>query len=43
MFVNNKSDMMRFYLEQLDHQYDIEFFEDPKPLGTIGSVSLLKG
>lgn len=42
MSVNYKSDMMRFYIDQLDHHYDIEFFEEPKPLGTIGSVSLLK-
>lgn len=43
MSVNYKSDMMRFYLNQLEHHYDIEFFEEPQPLGTIGSVSLLKG
>ena len=43
MSVNYKSDMMRYYLDQLDHQYDIDFFEEDKPLGTIGSVSLLKG
>lgn len=43
MSVNYKSDMMRYYLDQLEHHYDIEFFEEPKPLGTIGSVSLLKG
>ncbi len=43
MSVNYKSDMMRFYLDQLEHHYDIEFFEEPKPLGTIGSVALLKG
>lgn len=43
MSVNYKSDMMRFYLDQLDHKYQIEFFEEPKPLGTIGSVTLLKG
>lgn len=43
MSINYKSDMIRFYLDQLDHHYDIEFFEEPKPLGTIGSVSLLKG
>lgn len=43
MSVNYKSDMMRFYIDQLDHHYDIYFFEEPKPLGTIGSVSLLKG
>lgn len=43
MSVNYKSEMIRFYMNQLDHKYDIEFFEEPKPLGTIGSVSLLKG
>lgn len=42
MSVNYKSDMMRFYIDQLEHAYDIDFFEEPKPLGTIGSVSLLK-
>lgn len=43
MSVNYKSDMMHFYLEQLDHKYNIDLFEEAKPLGTIGSVSLLKG
>ena len=43
MSVNYKSDMMRFYVEKLEHHYDIDFFEESKPLGTIGSVSLLKG
>ena len=42
MSVNYKADMMRYYLSQLDHKYDIEFFMEDKPLGTIGSVSLLK-
>lgn len=43
MSVNYKADIMKYYLSQLDHQYDIEFFQEDKPLGTIGSVSLLKG
>lgn len=43
MSVNYKADMMKYYLSQLDHHYDIEFFMEDKPLGTIGSVSLLKG
>lgn len=43
MSVNYKSDLMHFYLNQLEHKYSIEFFEENKPLGTIGSVSLLKG
>ncbi len=43
MSVNYKADMMEYYLGQLDHHYDVEFFMEDKPLGTIGSVSLLKG
>ncbi len=43
MSVNYKSNMMRYYLDQLPHHYDVNFFEEDKPLGTIGSVSLLKG
>lgn len=43
MSVNYKADMMQFYLSQLEHKYDIDFFMEDKPLGTIGSVSLLKG
>ena len=43
MSVNYKADMMKYYLGQLDHKYDIKFFQEDKPLGTIGSVSLLKG
>ena len=43
MSVNYKADMMKYYLSQLDHKYDIEFFMEDKPLGTIGSGSLLKG
>lgn len=41
--VNYKVDLMKYYLSQLGHHYDIEFFQEDKPLGTIGSVSLLKG
>ena len=43
MSVNYKADIMKYYLGQLEHKYDIEFFQEDKPLGTIGSVSLLKG
>ncbi len=42
MSVNYKSDLLQFYLDQLEHKYNICFFEEEKPLGTIGSVSLLK-
>lgn len=43
MSVNYKADMIKYYLSQLDHKYDVEFFMEDKPLGTIGSVALLKG
>ena len=43
MSVNYKSDMIRFFLDQLEHKYNISFFEEKTPMGTIGSVSLLKG
>lgn len=43
MSVNYKADIMEYYLSRLEHKYDIEFFLEDKPLGTIGSVSLLKG
>ena len=43
MSVNYKADMMKYYLSQLEHKYEVEFFMEDKPLGTIGSVSLLKG
>jgi dTDP-glucose pyrophosphorylase len=41
--VNYKADMMKYFLSQLGHKYDVEFFMEDKPLGTIGSVSMLKG
>lgn len=43
MSVNYKADLMKLYLNHLPHKYDIEFFQEDKPMGTIGSVSLLKG
>lgn len=43
MSLNYKADIIKYYLAQLDHKYDIEFFQEDKPLGTIGSVSLLRG
>lgn len=42
MSVNYKYKILKFYLDQLDHKYDVSFFKEVKPLGTIGSVSLLK-
>lgn len=42
--VNYKADFIRRYFSHLDNKhYDISFFEEDKPLGTAGSLSLLKG
>lgn len=42
MSVNYKYEILRYYIDNLEESYDIEFFKEEKPLGTIGSVSLLK-
>ena len=41
--VNYKYDMLNYYVRQLPKQYDIEYVREDQPLGTIGSVSLLRG
>lgn len=41
--VNYKSEIIEYYFSNLDKKYDITFLKEEKPLGTIGSVSLLKG
>ena len=41
--VNFKVDILKFYLDNLNHKYNITLFKEDRPLGTIGSVSLLKG
>lgn len=40
--VNYKSDILRYYLSNTIHHYDLEYFQENKPLGTIGGISLLK-
>lgn len=42
MSVNYKYDILKYYLDNLEVKYDISFFKEEKPLGTIGSVHLLK-
>ncbi|WP_221408000.1 nucleotidyltransferase family protein [Proteiniphilum sp. X52] len=42
MSVNYKFDILKYYLDNLEKKYNINFFKEEKPLGTIGSVSLLK-
>lgn len=41
--VNYKSDLIRYYVKNLELDSEISFFEETKPLGTAGSLSLLKG
>lgn len=41
--VNFKAEMMKFYLNNLNNDnYEINYFEEDKPLGTAGSMYLLK-
>ena len=42
--VNYKAEMIKHYFETLNHpDYRIEYFQEGKPLGTAGSMYLLKG
>lgn len=41
--VNYKKNMIKSYFGELDKNYDITYVEEDKPLGTGGSLSLLKG
>jgi len=42
--VNYKAEMIEFYFSQLENKsYSIDFFKENQPLGTAGSLHLLKG
>jgi len=41
--VNYKSDLIEFYLSKQNLKYNLSFFKEDKPMGTAGSLSLLKG
>lgn len=41
--INYKADLIKYYLSQLNLPYKIEYFLEDKPMGTAGSLSLLKG
>lgn len=42
--VNYKADMIRYYLDSVNNPaYQIHYFQENKPMGTAGSLSLLKG
>lgn len=40
--VNYKFDLIQYYLNQLPKKYNIDFVKEDIPLGTIGSVAMLK-
>ncbi|MBA5247443.1 NTP transferase domain-containing protein [Marnyiella aurantia] len=42
MSVNYKYEILKYYLDNLEIKYNVDFFKEEIPLGTIGSVSLLK-
>ncbi len=41
--VNYKAELIEFYLSNQNLPYSIEYFKEEKPLGTAGSLHLLKG
>jgi len=40
--VNYKADTIKHYFKQIEHPYNISYFQEDKPLGTAGSLHLLK-
>lgn len=40
--VNYKADMIKHYFSSLDHPYSLDYFQEDQPLGTAGSLYLLK-
>lgn len=42
MSVNYRADMISHYFEQVDKDYELSYVKEDKPLGTAGSLSLLK-
>ena len=42
MIVNYKKELIKTYFKESDNQYQIEWFDEEKPLGTGGGLSLLK-
>ncbi len=42
MSVNYKYDILKYYIDNLKTKYHIEYLKEKQPLGTIGSISLIK-
>lgn len=43
MILNHKKNMIKAYFNELEKDYSVEYFDEDKPLGTGGGLSLLKG
>src|SRR5699024_1942650 len=43
MTVNYKKNMIRAYFDEKEKNYTVQYVEEAKPLGTAGSLHLLKG
>ncbi len=41
--VNYRHEMIKTYFDLLENPYDIKYFQEDQPLGTAGSLTLLKG
>lgn len=41
--VNYKAELIEYYINSLNLSHNISFFREPKPLGTAGSLAMLKG
>lgn len=41
--VNYKAELIEYYIQQQKLPFEIDFFKEDKPMGTAGSLSLLKG
>jgi len=43
LIVNHKKNMIKAYFNEIEKEYNINFIDEDKPLGTGGGLSLLKG
>ncbi len=41
--VNYKANLIKAYFKDVEHEYQVNFVDEPKPLGTAGSLSMLAG
>jgi dTDP-glucose pyrophosphorylase len=41
--VNYKANLIKAYFKDIAHDYEVNFVDEPEPLGTAGSLAMLKG